>query len=133
VYYSGLCGFCGSIAQGSEKVNRILFSTFILGALETLLVNFSWGRTEAVAFGAAQGIMFANLALLNFLWKAIIGKKKIAHVSILIVLKVLFLFLSAWLILGKIAPLTIWSIGGFFCFFLALTIAASLKRARYEL
>ncbi len=110
-------------------MKRVFLWTTVLGSVETLLIWFLKGPTEALSFGAAQGVMLANLILLTYLWQSIIAKKKIAHISILIVLKVLFLFSSAWFVLGKIAPLSIWSVGGFFCFFIALTIAGSLKRA----
>lgn len=110
-------------------MRKAFIFTGLLAALETLLIFFLKGDVEALAFGAAQGVMVANLVLLTVLWRSIIAKKKIAHISILIVLKVLFLFSSAWLVLGKIAPLSIWSIWGFVCFFAALTIAGTMKRA----
>ena len=104
-----------------------------LAILETILIWCFISTDAALSFSAAQSVMLVNLLLLTFLWRSILAKKKIAHISVLIVIKGLFLLSSAWIVFEKLAPLPIWAVGGFTSFFAALTFAGSLKRVRYEL
>ncbi len=111
-------------------MTRILGVVLLAGVIETGFLCLLKGEAAALSFGAAQGVMLINLSLLTVLWTAILHKKKIAPISLLIVIKSLFLLLSAWLVLEKIAPLPVWALGGFACFFATLAVAGSIRKVR---
>jgi hypothetical protein len=133
MYCSQLYFFCYYSFAWIEEVKRIISFTLIGTFLETSAVWLAKSGEAALSFGAAQGVMVINLVLLTVLWTFILQKKKIAHVSLLIVIKSLFLLLSAWLVLEKIAPLPLWALGGFACFFGTLTVAGAIRKVNYEL
>lgn len=111
----------------------IFFWTILLAIVETVLIWWLKNPEAAQSFGAAQGVMLVNLLLLTILWRAILAKKKIALISVLIVIKALFFLSSAWIVFEKLAPSPLWAVAGFTSFFAALTFTGSLKRVRYEL
>jgi len=109
-------------------MKKILLVMFVACFIETGIITFLKNEKAGLSFGAAQGVMFLNLILLTILWRSIIRKKKIAHISVLIVIKSLFLILSAWVVLKKIAPEPMWSLAGFAAFFGTLTFAGLLRK-----
>ena len=111
-------------------MKRILLIVLLAGAIETVLTWMLKSEAAALSFAAAQGVMLINLSLLTVLWTAILHKKKIAPISLLIVIKSLFLLISAWLVLEKIAPLPVWALVGFACFFANLAVAGSIRKVQ---